>query len=130
MAARIRRLGTRRTRGEGLRLGTVRHLPRGVRKSEYARRDYFDLWLPELSPSAKLVAYANAAPLTPARWRRFEAAYRREMRQPAAARLLGLLAALSRRAEFAVGCYCADESRCHRSILRALLAGHGAKLAR
>jgi uncharacterized protein YeaO (DUF488 family) len=130
MAARIRRLGTRRTRGEGLRLGTVRRLPRGVRKADYARRDYFDLWLPELAPSAKLLAYANAAPWTAARWRKYSGTYLREMREPSARRLLDLLARLSRRTNFSVGCYCEDEKRCHRSILRALLAGHGARLAR
>jgi len=130
MAARIRRLGTRRTRGEGLRLGTVRRLPRGVRKADYAKRDYFDLWLPELAPSAKLLAYATAAPWTAARWRKYSHAYLREMRQPSARRLLDLLARLSRRANFSVGCYCEDERRCHRSILRALLTQHGAKVAR
>ena len=130
MAARIRRLGTRRTRGEGLRLGTVRRLPRGVRKADYARRDYFDLWLPELAPSAKLLAYANAAAWTAARWRRYSAAYLREMRSPPARRLLDLLGRLSRQTNFSVGCYCEDERRCHRSILRTLLAEHGAKLVR
>jgi len=130
MAARIRRLGTRRTRGEGLRLGTVRRLPRGVRKADYAKRDYFDLWLPELAPSAKLLAYATAAPWTAARWRKFSDTYLREMREPSARRLLDLLARLSRQADFSVGCYCEDEKRCHRSILRALLVEHDAKLAR
>lgn len=130
MVACIRRLGTRRTRGEGLRLGTVRRLPRGVRKADYGKRDYFDLWLPEVAPSAKLLAYATAAPWTAARWRRFANSYRREMRQPAAQRLLDLLAHLSHQSNFSVGCYCEDESRCHRSILRKLLTEHGAKLAR
>lgn len=130
MAVRIRRLGTRRTRGEGLRLGTVRRLPRGVRKADYARRNYFDLWFPELAPSAGLLAYANAAPWTPARWRKYSKAYLREMRTPPAPRLLDLLARLSRQTDFSVGCYCEDERRCHRSILRTLLAEHGAQLAR
>ena len=130
MTARICRLGTRRIRGEGLRLGTVRRLPRGVRKTDYAKRDYFDLWLPELAPSAKLLAYANAAAWTAARWRKYSDSYLREMRAPSALRLLDLLARLSRQTNFSVGCYCEDEKRCHRSILRSLLAGHGARLAR
>ena len=128
MAIRIVRLGTPRARGEGLRLGTVRRPPRGVRKSDYARRDYYDVWLPELSPSQALVSWALSAPWTPARWRTFARRYRREMRAPAAARLLELLAALSPETRLAVGCYCEDASRCHRSVLRELLAEHGAKL--
>jgi len=130
MAVRVVRLGEPRGRGEGLRLGTARHLPRGVRKQDYGKRNYFDLWLPELSPSAKLVGFAQAQPWTKARWTRFSKAYRREMAQPSPARLLGVLAGLSRQADFAVGCYCEDENRCHRSVLRALLREHGAKLAR
>jgi uncharacterized protein YeaO (DUF488 family) len=128
VAVRVVRLGTPRLRGEGLRLGTVRRLPRGVRKADYAKRDYFDLWLPELAPSAKLFSFAIKEALTSQRWRRFAAAYRREMAQPAPQRLLAVLAALSRDASFSVGCYCEDESRCHRSVLRSLLAEHGAKV--
>ena len=128
MALRVVRLGTPRGRGEGLRLGTVRRLPRGVRKSEYAKRDYFDLWLPELAPSDALVSFVQADPES--RWKRFAQRYRAEMARPANARLLGLLAALSRRADLSVGCYCEDERRCHRSLLRELLAERGAKLAR
>ena len=126
MALRVVRLGTPRLRGEGLRLGTVRRLPRGVKKSDYAKRDFFDLWLPELSPSDGLVKLALKKDLASQEWRRFAAAYRREMAQPAPRRLLDLLAALSRQADFSVGCYCEDESRCHRSILRALLVERGA----
>ena len=118
---RVVRLGSRRARGEGLRLGTVRRPPRGVRKADCARRNYYDLWLPGLAPSARLIGQKN--------WRRFAAAYRREMRAPAAQRLLELLARLSHHADFAVGCYCEREDRCHRSILRKLLAEHGARLA-
>ena len=128
MAARVLRLGTPRARSEGLRLGTVRRLPRGVRKTDYAKRDFFDLWLPELSPSEKLVKEALKDNLSSQHWRRFAASYRREMSQPSPARLLALLAALSQHADFSVGCYCEDESRCHRSILRALLVEHGAKM--
>ena len=128
MALRVVRLGSKRQRGEGLRLGTVRQLPRGVRKTEYARRDYFDLWLPELAPSPALFRYARAAPLSGPRWRRFARTYRREMSQPGAQRLLALLARLSRECNLSVGCYCEDASRCHRSLLAGLLAGHGARI--
>ena len=126
MAIRIVRLGTPRESGEGLRLGTVRRPPRGVRKEDYGRRDFFDVWLPELAPSAPLVSYALSQPFTPARWKSYASRYRREMKQPAAQHLLGLLAALSKTTDFAAGCYCEDESRCHRSLLRELLIEHGA----
>ena len=129
MAIRILRLGTPRAEGEGLRLGTVRRPPRGVRKEEFARRDWFDVWLPELSPSAELFAFATAAPWTAARWATFARRYRKEMAAPPARRLLELLAALSKSTALAVGCYCEDESRCHRSLLRELLVEHGARLA-
>jgi uncharacterized protein YeaO (DUF488 family) len=119
---RVVRLGSPRARGEGPRLGTVRRPPRGVKKSDYAKRDYYDLWLPDLSPSAPLVKKAQQ------NWTGFAKAYRREMRAPAAARLLQLLAALSHHADFSVGCYCEDESRCHRSVLRKLLAEQGARV--
>jgi uncharacterized protein YeaO (DUF488 family) len=125
---RIVRLGTPRATGEGLRLGTVRRPPRGVRKSDYARLDYYDLWLPDLAPSAALVSWASSKPWTDARWTQFARRYRTELRAPAAQRLLALLAALSAQTNVSVGCYCADESRCHRSILRDLLAAAGAKL--
>jgi uncharacterized protein YeaO (DUF488 family) len=128
MAVRIVRLGTPRRAGEGLRIGTVRRPPRGVRKADYAARDYYDVWLPELAPTAPLVSFALSKPLTPARWALYARRYRREMREPAARRLLALLAALSKRADFSVGCYCEDESRCHRSLLRGLLIEHGAKV--
>jgi len=120
---RVVRLGSPRASGEGLRLGTVRRPPRGVKKSEFARRDYYDVWLPDLSPSAPLIAKAHRD------WTAFVKAYRREMSKPAAQRLLELLARLSHHADFSVGCYCEDESRCHRSILRQLLAENGARLS-
>ena len=129
MAVRIVRLGTPRARGEGLRLGTVRRPPRGVRKEDYARRNYYDLWLPDLAPSAALVASVSGKPISDERWARFEKAYRREMMRPERLRLLELLAGLSRDADFAVGCYCEREDRCHRSVLRALLAERGARIA-
>ena len=126
MAIRIVRLGAPREPGEGPRFGTVRRPPRGVRKEDYARLDYFDLWLPDLAPSPPLLSYAKSQPLTPARWQNFARRYRSEMRKPAARRLLGMLAALSVQANFSVGCYCADESSCHRSLLRKLLVEAGA----
>ena len=126
---RIVRLGTPRRAGEGLRIGTVRRPPRGVPKADYARRDYYDVWLPELAPSAPLVSFALSKPFTPARWSAYTRRYRSEMRAPAAQRLLALLAALSAHADFSVGCYCEVESRCHRSLLRELLSDHGARMA-
>ena len=128
MAIRVVRLGSPRAPGEGLRLGTVRKPPRGVRKHDYARKDYFDQWFPELSPSAGLVRFAYAEPLTDRRWARFVRAYRREMAPPDRQRLLALLALLSHVTNFSVGCYCQNEERCHRSILRELLVEHDAKL--
>jgi uncharacterized protein YeaO (DUF488 family) len=126
MAIRIVRLGTPRAAGEGLRLGTVRRPPRGVRKEDYGRLDYYDLWLPDLAPSAETVHFIQSEPLTPKRWDAFVKRYRREMREPAAERLLALLAALSHQTNVAVGCYCEDADHCHRSILRDLLVEHGA----
>lgn len=130
MAIGIVRLGSPRRSANSVRLGTVRQPPRGVRKTEYATRDYFDLWLPDLAPSAALLAWARQSPLTVRRWTTFERRYRREMRTPAARRLIALIAVLSRRTDLEVGCYCADASRCHRSILRQLLAEAGAALER
>ncbi len=126
MSVRIVRLGAPRHPDEGLRIGTVRKPPRGVRKADYAARDYFDVWLPELSPSAPLVSWAQSKPFTPQRWGVFQRRYRREMRQPAAQRLIALLAALSSQTNFSVGCYCEDETRCHRSLLKRLLIEQGA----
>ncbi len=128
MAIRIVRLGTPRHAGEGLRIGTVRRPPRGVRKADYAARNFYDVWLPELAPSAPLVSFALSKPFTPARWAAYARRYRREMREPAARRLIGLLAALSTRSDLAVGCYCEDETHCHRSLLRELLVEQGAKI--
>jgi uncharacterized protein YeaO (DUF488 family) len=129
MAIRVVRLGSPRVPGEGLRLGTVRRPPRGVPKAQHASRDFYDLWLPDLAPSAALVQQGLAAS-DDRTWRTFARAYRREMKRPEAARLVALLAALSHGADFSVGCYCADPSRCHRSLLRELLAEHGAKFAK
>ena len=127
MAIRVVRLGSPRSAGEGIRLGTVRRPPRGVPKSEFASRDFYDVWLPDLAPSEALVKQAQAAPDERA-WRAFERKYRAEMKRPEPDRLLSLLAALSRQSNLSVGCYCADEARCHRSVLRAFLREHGATL--
>ena len=128
MPIHVVRLGTPRVEGEGLRIGTVRRPPRGVPKAEFAARDFYDVWLPELAPSEELLKLAHAAD-DEARWRTFVRRYRAEMQQAERSRLLDLLAALSRRTNFAVGCYCADEAHCHRSVLRELLAEHGAVIA-
>jgi uncharacterized protein YeaO (DUF488 family) len=128
MSIRVVRLGTARDPGEGLRIGTVRRPPRGVRKEDYAARNYFDVWLPDLAPSTPLVSWALSEPFTSQRWTVFERRYRREMRQPAAQRLIALLAKLSAQSNFSVGCYCEDESRCHRSLLKKLLIEQGAKV--
>ena len=128
MAIRIVQLGAPRTPGEGVRLGTVRRPPRGVPKAEFASRDFYDVWLPELAPSEALVKAGQSA-ANDREWQAFVKRYRVEMKQPAASRLLDLLAALSQGTDLSVGCYCADESRCHRSVLRALLVERGARLA-
>jgi uncharacterized protein YeaO (DUF488 family) len=125
MPVRIVRLGDPRVPEEGTRIGTVRRLPRGVKKERYAADDWFDVWYPLLAPSAELVTKAQAA-ATERDWTAFARAYRKEMSEPAAARTLDLLAAMSHGASFSVGCYCEDESRCHRSVLRALLVERGA----
>jgi uncharacterized protein YeaO (DUF488 family) len=127
MAVRTVQLGTPRLRGEGLRIGTVRHPPRGVPKSEHASRNWYDVWLPELAPSAQAVKLAKSAS-TARHWAAFVKKYRAELAAPDRVRLLGLLAALSHQADFSVGCYCADESRCHRPVLRALLKERGARV--
>ena len=128
MAFRVVRLGSARARGEGLRLGTARRPPRGVRKADYARLDYYDQWLPLLAPSQPWVSWALSAPWTDARWKKYAANYRREMSAPAPRQMIEVLARLSHATNFSVGCYCEDESRCHRSLLRELLVENGAKV--
>lgn len=128
MSIRIVRLGSPRAHGEGLRIGTVRRPPRGVPKGEFARRDFYDAWFPLLAPSLALMKQAHAAK-TPSDWMAFSRGYRKEMAAPDAAHAITLFAALSQRTDFSVGCYCEDEAHCHRSILRALLAEAGARIA-
>lgn len=125
MSIRIVRLGTQRAPGEGLRLGTVRRPPRGVPKAEFARRDFYDVWLPNLAPSAELMAQAHAA-ATDREWAAFQRRFEAEMKQPHASHLLDALAALSHQTSFALGCYCEVEEHCHRSVLRRLLQARGA----
>lgn len=127
MAVRIVRLGSPRGKAEGLRVGTVRRPPRGVSKREFGSRDFYDVWLPNLAPSEELLKRALQAKDERA-WRSFARSYRAEMKHPEARRVLDLLAALSQEADFSVGCYCTDENRCHRSILRELLEERGAKI--
>jgi len=128
LAIRVVRLGTPRARGERLRVGTVRRPPRGVPKTEFAARDFYDVWLPDVAPSEPLVQAALRA-TGDGQWRSFVRRYRGEMKRPEASRLLDLLAALSHAVDLSIGCYCADETRCHRSVLRELLAERGARLA-
>jgi uncharacterized protein YeaO (DUF488 family) len=128
MAIRVVQLGTPRAPGEGLRLGTVRRPPRGVPKAEFASRDFYDVWLPNLAQSAELMAEGRAVEDDKA-WTAFARKYALEMAQPDASRVLDLLAALSHQTAFSVGCYCEDEQRCHRSLLRGLLEARGAALA-
>ena len=127
MTVRIVRLGSPRLEGEGTRIGTVRRPPRGVPKSEFAARNWYDVWFPNLAPSVETMKLGQAA-ATPAQWAAFRKKYRAEMASPEHAHAVELLAALSHGSNFSVGCYCADEAHCHRSVLRALLAENGALL--
>ncbi|TKC86835.1 DUF488 family protein [Trinickia terrae] len=127
MSIRIVQLGSPRAAGEGTRIGTVRRPPRGVPKTEFASRDYYDVWLPILSPSAELMAQGKAAD-SAAAWEAFARKFRAEMDGGDASKVLDVLAALSQGAHFSIGCYCEDESRCHRGILRQLLAQRGASI--
>lgn len=120
-------MGEARDPKEGIRIGTVRRPPRGVRKERYALDDWFDVWYPDLAPSAKLMAQGQAA-VTETEWKRFVRAFKAEMNVPTARRTLDLLAALSHGANFSIGCYCENEARCHRSVLRELLRERGASL--
>lgn len=127
MGVRIVRLGSSRIEGEGLRIGTVRRPPRGVPKTEFARRDFYDVWFPNLAPSVETMKLGQGAE-TPARWAAFVRKYRAEMARPENSHAISLLASLSAQTNFSVGCYCEEEARCHRSVLRELLAAAGAAL--
>ncbi len=127
MSLRVVQLGSPRFENEGLRIGTVRRPPRGVSKSEYSSLNFYDVWLPQLSPSAELMPQARNAS-TPAEWNRVMRQFRKEMATPDNNHLLDMLAALSRTTSFSVGCYCEDEDRCHRSVLRELLKERGAEI--
>ncbi|MDP9600518.1 DUF488 family protein [Variovorax sp. NFACC27] len=130
MSIRIVRLGTPRAPDEGLRVGTVRRPPRGVPKTEFASQDWYDVWYPNLAPSVETMKQAQEAQKaeSPAQWNAFVRKFKAEMAEPDASRSLDLLAALSHGASLSVGCYCEEESRCHRSVLRGLLAERGAKI--
>jgi uncharacterized protein YeaO (DUF488 family) len=128
MAIRVVRLGQPRQPGEGLRLGTVRRPPRGVKKEDFAKRNYYDQWLPVLAPSQPLVSWALSVPWTDERWAKYVEDYRKEMSQPVPRQVLELLSQMSHHADFSVGCYCEREERCHRWILRELLVERGAKI--
>ena len=128
MAIRIVRLGAPRAEDEGLRIGTVRRPPRGVPKTDFAKRNFYDVWLPTLSPSEGLVMQGLAAKDLKD-WKKFVRAFLKEMNRSDASKVLDLLAALSHRTNFSVGCYCEDEKRCHRAVLKALLEKRGAKFA-
>lgn len=127
MVVRVVRLGTPRAEDEGLRIGTVRRPPRGVPKTEFARRNWYDVWLPNLAPSVETMKLGQEA-TTAAQWSAFVRKYRAEMAAPENSHSIGLLAALSHQTSFSVGCYCEREEHCHRSVLRELLASAGAKL--
>jgi uncharacterized protein YeaO (DUF488 family) len=128
MSIRIVRLGTARARDEGLRIGTVRRPPRGVPKTEFAKQNWYDVWFPNLAPSLETMKLGLAAK-TPAQWRTFTRKYKAEMKLPEAKHDLALLAALSQTTNLSVGCYCEDETRCHRSVLRDLLVENGAQVS-
>jgi len=127
MVVRVVRLGSARVEDEGTRIGTVRRPPRGVPKTEFASQNWYDVWYPNLAPSVETMKLGQEA-VTPAEWAAFARKYRAEMSEPDARHALELLAALSRHSNFSVGCYCENESRCHRSLLRWLLAEKGADI--
>jgi uncharacterized protein YeaO (DUF488 family) len=126
MAIRVVQLGSPREGNEGIRIGTVRRPPRGVPKVDYAKLDFYDIWLPQIAPSAELVKWVKTSGDTAANWKLFERRYRQELSSLDNLRLLDLLAALSQGSDFSIGCYCTDERKCHRSILRKMLLARGA----
>jgi uncharacterized protein YeaO (DUF488 family) len=128
MALSVVQLGSAKTSGDELRIGTVRRPPRGVRKEDFSRLDYYDVWLPILSPSPDLLKLGKKAGTDEKAWSSFKRKFKAEMRKPAAVNVLSLLAALSHRTEISIGCYCSDENHCHRSVLRELLIEQGAAI--
>jgi uncharacterized protein YeaO (DUF488 family) len=128
MAIRVVRLGSPREENEGIRIGTVRRPPRGVAKADFAKLDYYDVWLPQLAPSGELVSWIRNSQGSTADWKRFEQKFLRELSAPDTQRLIDLMVAFSKRADFSVGCYCEDERNCHRSILKEVLKARGAAI--
>jgi uncharacterized protein YeaO (DUF488 family) len=128
MSIRVVQLGSSRGRDEGIRIGTVRRPPRGIRKDDYSRLDYYDVWLPQLAPSAALVKLAKTGQEMPSIWKKFERQYRSELLAADNSRLVDLLSALSKGTNFSIGCYCANADKCHRSVLKAVLKGRGASI--
>jgi uncharacterized protein YeaO (DUF488 family) len=126
MAIRVIRLGNSREAGEGIRIGTVRRPPRGVPKADFAKLDFYDVWLPQLSPSAELITLLKKTPDSATSWRQFERMFLRELSKPDNQRLIDLMVAFSKGVDFSIGCYCEDERTCHRSILKRVLKDHGA----
>jgi uncharacterized protein YeaO (DUF488 family) len=127
MPIKIVQLGSARSPNEGVRIGTVRRPPRGVPKRSHGKRDFYDVWLPNLAPSSTLLRRFKTLPDTPLNWIKFAKRYEREIERPSNVRILDLLAALSKTTNFSVGCYCEDERKCHRSILKKVLKRHGAR---
>jgi uncharacterized protein YeaO (DUF488 family) len=128
MAITVTRLGSPRGEKEGIRIGTVRRPPRGVAKADFAKLDYYDVWLPQLSPSAKLVSWIKDSQGSASEWKRFEQKFLRELSALDTQRLIDVLVAFSKRVDFSIGCYCEDESKCHRSILRKVFKDRGATM--
>ena len=128
MAIRVVRLGKPRAPDEGTRLGTVRRPPRGVKKADFAKKDWYDVWVPDLAPSAQLVSWALADEWTDERWKRYTKAYLKEMKQSGPSRLIAMLARMSQDSNFSVGCYCENPERCHRALLKKLLDEAGAEI--
>jgi uncharacterized protein YeaO (DUF488 family) len=129
MAIRVIRLGSPREEGEGIRIGTVRRPPRGVLKEDFGKLNYYDVWLPQLSPSAELVSWIKKSPDSTSNWKQFKQRFMRELSTPDNQRLLDLMAAFSKRVNFSIGCYCEDENKCHRAILKKVLIERGAVIS-
>ena len=129
MAIRVIRLGSPREKEEGIRIGTVRRPPRGIPKADFAKLDYYDVWLPQLSPSADLVSWIKKSKDSASNWKQFERRFMHELSTPDNQRLLDLMTAFSKRVNFSIGCYCEDENKCHRLILKKVLTERGAVIS-